>query len=209
MLQLINLSKRYKKQTVFQDLSAEFNKGVTVLTGPSGVGKTTLLRLCATVEQPSSGEVRLNGQDIRKNKRQFRSSLGYAPQIVDFPEDLSAMEFMLHIGALKGLKTALARQQSLALFERVGLASDRDKHIRSFSGGMRRRLGLSQAFLGEPECLIIDEPTAELDPETAARIHDLIFETSENAVVIMTTHLETSLKDHDYQNLHLSGSKGG
>ncbi len=209
MLKLINVSKRYKKQVVFQDLTAEFNHGVTVLTGPSGVGKTTLLRLCATVEKPSSGDVHWHGRNIGKSKRAFRSILGYAPQIVDFPEDLSALEFMLHIGALKGMKTAAARQQALELFERVGLAQDKDKQIRSYSGGMRRRLGLSQAFLGTPECLIIDEPTAELDPETAGRIHDLIFDASENAVVIMTTHLETSLKDHTYQNLHLDGMPGG
>ncbi len=209
MLKLIGVSKRYKKQTVFQDLNAEFNQGVTVLTGPSGVGKTTLLRLCATVEKPSSGEVHWQDQNIKNSKRSYRSVLGYAPQIVDFPEDLSATEFMLHIGALKGMKTAAARQLTLELFERVGLAQDKDKQIRSYSGGMRRRLGLSQAFLGAPQCLIIDEPTAELDPETAARIHELIFEASENAVVIMTTHLESSLRNHSYQNLHLDGTTGG
>ncbi len=205
MLELIDLSKRYKKQIVFQDLKAEFDQGVTVLTGPSGVGKTTLLRLCATVEKPSSGHVLWSGQDIQKNKRQFRSILGYAPQFIDFPEDLSAMDFILHIGALKGLKAASAKKQALELFERIGLTADKDKQIGSFSGGMRRRLGLSQAFLGSPECLIIDEPTAELDPETAHRINELIFEVSAKTVVIMTTHLEASLKGFDYQNLHLSG----
>jgi len=209
MLKLDGVTKRYKNQAVFEGLSAEFSQGVTILTGPSGVGKTTLLRLCATVEKPSAGQVSWNGKNVFKSRRQFRSVLGYAPQIVDFPEDLNAGDFMTHIGALKGIKVASARQQSEDLLEKVGLGPDKDKSIRSFSGGMRRRLGLAQAFLGMPECLIIDEPTAELDPETASRIHDMIFEAGQNAVVVMTTHLQDSLKGYTYKNLHMGGSARG
>ena len=209
MLKLDQVSKRYKKQIVFQDLSAAFPIGVTILTGPSGVGKSTLLRLCASVEKPNSGAILWNDQSLAKVKRSFRSVLGYAPQIVDFPEDLTALEFMTHIGALKGLRYKEAKLQTETLLARLNLLPDIDKQIRGFSGGMRRRLGLAQAFLGRPECLIIDEPTAELDSETAGLVHDLIFEAGQSAVIIMTTHLQSSLTDYSYQSLHLDGSHSG
>ena len=209
MLTLTNVSKRYKKQIVIEGLSAEFSPGVTVITGPSGVGKTTLLRLCATVEKPTKGRLIWDGNDLVKNRRNFRQGLGYAPQIIDFPEDLTAAEFMTHIAAMKNIGSKKAAEQTTVIFDTIGLLPDLHKPIRSYSGGMRRRLGLAQAFLGDPKCLIIDEPTAELDPDTAAKVHGLIFKVAQNAVVLMTTHLEKSLSDHNYETLHMSGPSHG
>lgn len=206
MLELKSLSKSYKKQSIFSDMNETLPSGVTIITGPSGVGKSTLLRLCATVEKPTSGQVLWNGNNIHKTTRPFRNILGYAPQIIDFPEDLSAADFMLHIGAMKSIKSKAALDQSKTILGRIGLLPDIDKSIGSFSGGMRRRLGLAQAFLGEPKCLIIDEPTAELDPQTAAKVNDMIFEMGQSATVLMTTHLETSLNNYTYKSLHMAGS---
>lgn len=206
MLELKDVSQAYGRKTVLQGINHVFDQGVTVITGPSGAGKTTLLRICATVEKPRSGDVSWNGENLRRSLRGFRTGLGYAPQRIDFPEDISAMDFLLHISALKNLRRGPAKVQAMALLERLGLGRDADGRIATYSGGMRRRLGLAQACLGAPEILIFDEPTAELDAETAGHINDLIFEMSETAVVLMTTHLTDALIGRDASTLHIAPS---
>ena len=203
MLDLKDISKAYGGKTVLADLTHSFGQGVTMITGPSGAGKTTLLRICASVEKPKSGSVSWNAKPVREDMRGFRSGLGYAPQRIDFPEDISALDFLLHMAALKNIRRKDAAFQSMALLERLGLGRDATGRISTYSGGMRRRLGLAQACLGDPKLLIFDEPTAELDPQTAGHIHDLIFELSEKTVVLMTTHLVDGLKDRQISNLHI------
>lgn len=200
MLELINIGKRYSKKTVLQDISHQFDPRVTVITGPSGAGKSTLLRLCATVEKPSTGEMQWQSKPLHKT---VRTVLGYAPQRIDFPEDLSGLDFLLHVAALKRLPLGAAKAQAILLLDRLGLARDRATLIAAYSGGMRRRLGLAQAFLGAPELLVLDEPTAELDSVTAGHVNDLIFEHAGRAVVLMTTHLESSLTERDYKTLEI------
>ena len=202
MLELKDVSKKYGRTDDLKALSARFEPGVTVITGSSGVGKSTLLRLCATVEKPSFGNIEWQATPLRKNSA-FRQLLGYAPQRIDFPEDLSGLDFMLHVAALKRLPLGPAKTQCLTLLDRLGLSRDADKPIATWTGGMRRRLGVAQAFLGAPEVLILDEPTAELDADTAQHVNALIFEVSERAVVLMTTHLETHLSDYNYRTLRL------
>lgn len=200
MLELINISKRYGKKTVLQDISHQFDPSVTVITGPSGAGKSTLLRLCATVEKPTTGEMQWQSARLQKTVRRV---LGYAPQRIDFPEDLSGLDFLLHVAALKRLPLGAAKTQALMLLDRLGLKRDRATLIAAYSGGMRRRLGLAQAFLGAPELLVLDEPTAELDSVTAGHVNDLIFEHAGRAVILMTTHLESSLTERDYGTLEI------
>lgn len=201
MLELNNIGQRYGKKQVLSDLTHHFEPGVTVITGPSGAGKTTLLRLCASAERPATGTLTWKGKKLPRTPRGFRRALGYAPQRIDFPEDISGLDFLLHMGALKGVGSKAAKEQGMSLFGRLGLARDATGLIRTYSGGMRRRLGLAQAFLGTPEILVLDEPTAELDPETAGHVHDLIFE--QDATVLMTTHLADSLKSRIYETLHI------
>ncbi len=206
MLDLKSISKTYGKKAVLSNISRSFEPGVTVMTGRSGAGKSTLLRLCATAEKPSGGDILWQGQSIVKKPKTLRAVLGYASQRIDFPEDISAMDFMLHIAALKNIRRKDARSQAAALLGRLGLGRDAEGLIQTYSGGMRRRLGLAQAFLGAPQCLALDEPTAELDPETAKAVHDLIFETARSATVVMTTHLAESLSAYDYDIMHIEAA---
>jgi len=189
-LELRGVGKAYGRKRVLQDISLTFEPGLALLVGPSGAGKSTLLRLIASAERPNSGAILWNG---RAGSGALRRTLGYAPQAVDLPEDLTAREFALHIAALKGLSLAQADKQFGAITDAIGLHADINNRIASFSGGMRRRLIFAQALLGEPEVLALDEPTAELDGDTARKLGTLIVERSKNAIVVVTTHLADEL----------------
>jgi len=192
-LKLEGIGKRYRKKAVLADVSHIFAPGLTLLVGPSGAGKSTLLRIVATAEKPSAGRICWDGRPLPGARRRLRRTLGYAPQAVDLPEDLTAREFAMHIAALKGLALGAADRQFGAITEAIGLHADINNRISTFSGGMRRRLIFAQALLGEPQLLALDEPTAELDIETARRVSALIQERAKSAIVIMTTHLADEL----------------
>jgi len=188
MLALEGLSKSYGKKVVLKDITHPFSPGLNLLIGPSGAGKSTLLRLCATVEKPSKGRLLWDSKPYSKTRRNLRRGLGYAPQIVDLPTDLTGMEFLSHIAALKGLGRD-SKGQAHHILEQLGLAGDADQRIIAWSGGMRRRLILAQALLGAPKLLALDEPTAELDSETARRVAEMISEAAKTSTVLLTTHL--------------------
>jgi ABC-type multidrug transport system ATPase subunit len=193
-LELTGVGKTYGRKCVLQNISMTFEPGLTLLVGASGAGKSTLLRLLATAERPSQGAILWNG---RASRSALRKTLGYAPQSVDLPEDLTAREFAMHIAALKGLNLKQADAQFGAVTDAIGLHADINNRIASFSGGMRRRLVFAQALLGEPHLLALDEPTAELDGETARKLSTLIVErASAGAIVVMTTHLSDELAPH-------------
>jgi ABC-type multidrug transport system ATPase subunit len=192
-LELKSVSKRYGKKLVLDGVSRAFAPGLTLLVGPSGAGKSTLLRLCATAEKPNTGEICWDGRKLPGARGRLRRALGYAPQAVDLPEELTAREFVLHMAALKGLKAGEADRQFLALADAVGLHADANNRISGFSGGMRRRLVFLQALLGQPRLVCLDEPTAELDSESRQRVGALVAKVAETAVVLMTTHLDDSV----------------
>jgi len=190
-LELRGVGKAYGRKHVLQDISLTLEPGLTLLVGPSGAGKSTLLRLIATAERPNRGSIKWSGPGG------LRRTLGYAPQAVDLPEDLTAREFAMHIAALKGLRLDQADKQFGAITDAIGLHADINNRIASFSGGMRRRLIFAQALLGEPQILALDEPTAELDGETARKLGALIVERARaGAIVVMTTHLADELAPH-------------
>lgn len=205
LLRLDTITKRYGRKTVLDGVSAGFSVGVTLLTGPSGAGKSTLLRLIATAEMPTSGRISWQGEELPRARGALRRSLGYAPQAVDLPEDLTAREFALHIAALKGLDPAAADRQFGAITDMIGLHADINRRIATYSGGMRRRLIFAQALLGEPELLALDEPTAELDADTARRLGALLLERAQTAAVVMTTHLADELAPQARQVLRVEG----
>lgn len=192
-LTLEDVGKRYRRKAVLTGVNLRFGHGLALLTGPSGAGKTTLLRLIATAERPSAGRLRWDGAPLPAANRQLRATLGYAPQAVDLPEDLTAREFAMHMAALKGLDLAAADRQFGAITDRIGLHADINNRIATFSGGMRRRLVFAQALLGAPRLLALDEPTAELDRDTAGKVGALILERAAEAAIIMTTHLADEL----------------
>jgi ABC-type multidrug transport system ATPase subunit len=204
-LELRNIAKKYGRKRVLDDVSVAFSPGLTLLVGPSGAGKSTLLRLIATAEKPNSGAVAWNGRTGARGA--LRRTLGYAPQAVDLPEDLTAREFALHMAALKGLNLAAADRQFTAIADAIGLHADINNRIASFSGGMRRRLIFAQALLGAPQLLALDEPTAELDGETARKVGALIMERARDAIVVVTTHLADELAPNAAQVLRVEGGR--
>ncbi|HEV2748122.1 MAG TPA: ATP-binding cassette domain-containing protein [Allosphingosinicella sp.] len=193
VLEFSGVGRAFRKKRVLDGVSHSFRPGLTLLVGPSGAGKTTLLRIAATADKPSAGRIAWDGEPLPRARRALRHSLGYAPQAVDLPEDLTARQFALHIAALKGLELGAADRQFAAITDAIGLHADINNRISTFSGGMRRRLIFAQALLGGPRLLALDEPTAELDDETAGKLGALILERAQSAVVIMTTHLADRL----------------
>lgn len=202
-LDLGNVSKRYGRKTVLAEVNLQLPTGLSLLVGPSGAGKSTLLRLIATAERPTGGMLAWNGQPLPGARKTLRRSLGYAPQAVDLPEDLTALEFALHMAALKELKRGASEAQARFFADRLGLGDDLERRIATYSGGMRRRLILLQAMLGDPQLLALDEPTAELDSASIARVVALIRERASTAIVVMTTHLEDALAGTAQATFHV------
>jgi ABC-2 type transport system ATP-binding protein len=207
ILTLDRVHKSYRRKPVLDDVSIGFPIGLTLLTGPSGAGKSTLLRLIATAERPNKGRILWDGVPLPAARAALRRSLGYAPQAVDLPDDLSARGFALHMAALKGLDLAAADRQFGAITAAIGLHDDIDHRIATFSGGMRRRLIFAQALLGTPRLLALDEPTAELDRETARKVGAMILEQAKTAAVVMTTHLAEELAPHAVAVLRVDGGR--
>lgn len=203
-LHLADIGKNYGRKTVLADVTATIGDGLTLLTGPSGAGKSTLLRILATAERPSRGRLSWEGRLLPAARRDLRAVLGYAPQSVDLPDDLTGREFARYMAALKGLDLAAADRQFGAITDAIGLHPDIDQRIAAYSGGMRRRLVFAQSLLGTPRMVILDEPTAELDPATAAKVGALIAEQAKSAAVVMTTHLSDRLDDHVSATWHVA-----
>lgn len=196
-LQIINLSKSYKNETkALDDVSLTIGTGIFGLLGPNGAGKSTLMRTLATLQEPDSGQVLFNGDDIHKNPQQLRARLGYLPQDFGVYPKISAMDLLDHLAVLKGLINKNERKdQVMALLQQTNLYNFRKQAVSTFSGGMRQRFGIAQALLGNPQLIIVDEPTAGLDPQERNRFHDLLSEIGEQVVVILSTHIVEDVHD--------------
>jgi ABC-2 type transport system ATP-binding protein len=192
MLKVTGLTKTYAGGIqALSGVDLEILPGVFGLLGPNGAGKTTLMKILATLLEPDSGAAEMNGIDLINDKHGTRKMLGYLPQEFGFYPTFTAAQMLDYFAKLKGVMDRKERARLVdALLDRVNLSEARKQRLGGFSGGMRQRLGIAQALIGEPQLIIVDEPTAGLDPEERNRFHNLLAETaSENAVVILSTHI--------------------
>lgn len=195
-LKIIGLNKTYKNGTkALDNVSLEFSNGMFGLLGPNGAGKSSLMKTIAGLQAPDTGSIVFNGVDIIKDNLFIKRQLGFLPQDFGVYPKISAFDLLTHLAVLKGLTNAKERkEQVLTLLEKVNLYPVRKKEVHTFSGGMRQRFGIAQALLGNPQIVIVDEPTAGLDPEERNRFNSLLSEIGENIIVILSTHLVEDVK---------------
>ena len=197
MLSIVGLSHRYDALTrALDDVSLEIAPGMFGLLGPNGAGKSTLMRCVATLQIPTAGAITFDGIDARAEPARLRSVLGYLPQDFGVYPRVSAYDLLDHLAVLKGVTARGPRRDTVeALLHQVNLWDVRKKPIAGFSGGMRQRFGIAQALIGRPRLLIVDEPTAGLDPEERNRFNNLLAEVGEHMVVILSTHIVDDVTD--------------
>ncbi len=197
MLELNAVTHIYPNGTrALDDVTLSVPKGMFGLLGPNGAGKSTLMRSVATLQTPTSGTIRFGDIDVIANPEKLRERLGYLPQDFGVYPRVSAYDMLDHMAVLKGIASARERQETVeTLLNQVNLWSVRKKAIAGFSGGMRQRFGIAQALIGNPDLIIVDEPTAGLDPEERNRFLNLLAEIGENVVVILSTHIVEDVAD--------------
>ncbi|MCI9122527.1 MAG: ABC transporter ATP-binding protein [Eubacterium sp.] len=188
-LQLKNLCRQFATTCAVNHVNATLSPGIYGLLGANGAGKTTLMRMICGVLKPTYGSIRLNGKSIEKLRERYYSLLGYMPQDFGFYPDFTAREFLLYMAAVKGLDAKTAKTRTEELLPMVNLQEAANKKIKSYSGGMKQRLGIAQAQLNHPAILILDEPTAGLDPKERVRFRNLISDAAKGKIVILSTHI--------------------
>jgi len=193
-LTIAGIGKQYGENWALKDFSLTLSPGVLGLLGPNGAGKSTLMRILATITQPSEGHATWNGKDIVREPDALRTMLGYLPQDFGVYPNLNAQEFLEYIAAAKGLDARTAKQRIDELLQLVNLVDARKRPLGGFSGGMRQRVGIAQALLNDPKLLIVDEPTAGLDPEERVRFRNLLSELSGERIIILSTHIVSDVE---------------
>ena len=186
------ITKQYKNKIAVDRISFTLTEGVTGLLGANGAGKTTLMRLLCGILIPTSGAVTCDGMDV--DTEEYRDILGYLPQEFGYYPEFSGRDFLLYMSAVKGLPKAEAKRKTEELIELVGLKKAARKKIRTYSGGMKQRLGIAQALLNDPRVLIMDEPTAGLDPQERIRFRELIAGLGRDRIVLLSTHIVSDLE---------------
>lgn len=206
-LQTIGLTKKFGPKTAVDHLDITLTGGVYGLLGANGAGKTTLMRLLGGLMTPTSGKIVWNGRNIRQLGEHYSQLLGYLPQQFGYYPEFTALDFLLYLAALKGLEEGVARKRCRELLEAVGLSRESRHKIKTFSGGMKQRLGIAQAMLNGPRILILDEPTAGLDPRDRVRFRSLISAFARERIVILSTHIVSDVEVIADQILMMKGGQ--
>ena len=193
-LEMINLSKHFGKKEAVKDINAQLTPGVWGLLGANGAGKTTMMRMMAGILEPSHGQVTYCGKDIRSNS-EYRSVFGFLPQEIQFNKDLTVIDYLNYVAALKNVDPDLTKERINKLLAVLTLEDVRNKKIVKLSGGMKRRVGIAQAMLNDPSVLILDEPTAGLDPGERIRFRNFLSSSSADKIIILSTHIVSDIED--------------
>ncbi|MFC3769527.1 ABC transporter ATP-binding protein [Paenibacillus sp. GCM10012303] len=194
MLSLNHVTKKYGNFTALEDINLEFSGGVYALLAPNGAGKTTLIKMLATLIFPTKGEILWNGDEIVALDASYRDIIGYLPQDFGYYKNHTPREFLMYMSAVKCMDRDRAKRKTDELIDLVGLSEVRDKKMRKFSGGMIQRVGIAQAMLNDPKILILDEPTAGLDPKERVRFRNLISSLSKDRIVLLSTHIVSDIE---------------
>ena len=209
MLEIKGLTKTYDNGVkALNNVNLSISKGMFGLLGPNGAGKSSLMRTIATLQQPDSGSIQFNGIDVLKDPQALRKTLGYLPQDFSVYPRISAFDLLDHLAVLKGFTQKKERKELVeGLLAHTNLFQHKDKAVSGFSGGMRQRFGIAQALLGNPDLLIVDEPTAGLDPEERNRFHNLLVSLGEEKVIILSTHIVEDVAELCPQMAVLAGGQ--
>jgi len=188
-LTIEHLNKRYGRDFALRDLSLRIAPGLLGLVGPNGAGKTSLMRMIATLLEPTTGTIRWNGQDIHTHGQALRQVLGYLPQDFGIYPEFTGRQFLRYLAAMKGLPSEILNRRVDEVLSIVNLGQEADRKLPTYSGGMKQRIGIAQALLNDPELLIVDEPTAGLDPAERVRFRTLLASLTRNRIIILSTHI--------------------
>lgn len=191
-LSIDRLTKQYQNKIAVDRISLRLNTGIYGLLGANGAGKTTLMRMVCGILKPTSGTITFDGIDVSEER--YRSMLGYLPQDFGYYPEFTGEDFLLYMAALKGMRKPQARRKTVELLKLVSLHDVAKKKIKTYSGGMKQRLGIAQALLNQPKLLVLDEPTAGLDPKERVRFRDLIKELGKDSIVLLSTHIVSDIE---------------
>ena len=193
-LKIENVCKRYRNKRAVDDCNAVLTEGIYALLGPNGSGKTTLMRILATLIRPSSGAVYLDNQQIVLMDDTYRDLIGYLPQSFGYYPHFTGYDFLMYLASLKGIPKMIAEEKTDSLLKLVGLYEVKNTKIKTYSGGMKQRLGIAQSLLGNPKILLLDEPTAGLDPAERIRFRNIIANQAKDKIVLISTHIVSDIE---------------
>ena len=206
-LEMINVTKSYKHKNANENINLVLESGVYGLLGPNGAGKSTLMKQIVTVTNPTSGKILYNGKDIKSLDDEYRAIVGYLPQDFDAYKNFKAKDFLMYMAALKGMDKETSKKRVDELLKLVGLSEVSNKLVSKFSGGMKRWVGIAQALLNNPKVLILDEPTAGLDPQERTRFRNLLSQIGRDTIVILSTHIISDIESVAKETIMIKDGK--